>query len=84
MTFRLVVSDSARHLRHAFAGEAKRGKSAAMLAAPLRWMHLPGYSAIILGRTRPAIRDSLLPKVFELYPRCGGQPQRKKDPALPL
>lgn len=56
-----------------FAGEANSGKSDAMLMAPLRWMHLPEYSAIILRRTWPAIRDSLLPKVFQLYPRLGGQ-----------
>lgn len=59
--------------REAFlAGEAFSGKSDAMLMAPLRWMHLPEYSAIILRRTWPAIRDSLLPKVFQLYPRLGG------------
>lgn len=56
-----------------FAGEAGSGKSAAMLAAPIRFMQLPGYSALILRRTYPAIRDSLLPKAFALYPRLGGQ-----------
>jgi hypothetical protein len=41
-----------------YGGAVGGGKSAALLAAALRYVHMPGYSALILRRTYPELQKS--------------------------
>lgn len=54
-----------------YGGAAGGGKSAAMLAAPLRWVHLPSFNGIIFRRTFPELEGQIIPKSRELYRHAG-------------
>jgi predicted phage terminase large subunit-like protein len=51
-----------------YGGAAGGGKSAAIIAAPLRWVHVPEFRALILRRTTPQLTN-LLDKAKALYDR---------------
>lgn len=53
-----------------YGGAAGGGKSAAALATPLRWVHNPGFRALVLRRETPQLRD-LLDKSAGLYSQLG-------------
>lgn len=57
------------------------GKTFALLADPLRGVHVPGFSAVIFRRTTPQIRNAggLWDTSFEIYPHAKGE---SKDQAL--
>jgi len=52
-------------------GEAGGGKSAALIAAPLRWIDHPLFSALLLRRQSVDL-NPLLTKAHRLYPQLGG------------
>lgn len=52
-----------------YGGQAGGGKSAALVALPLRWAHLPGFLALTLRRESTQTED-LVSKSRELYPRA--------------
>lgn len=54
-----------------YGGAAGGGKSAAATALPVRWMHLPGFLALILRRDSTQLPD-LLSKAEDLYPKAIG------------
>ena len=54
-----------------YGGAAGGGKSAALLAMPLRWISNPRFNGLILRRTTPQLED-LLQKAAHFYPRFGG------------
>lgn len=51
-----------------YGGAAGGGKSAATIAAPLRWVHHPHFRGLVLRRETTQLAD-LLDKAHELYPR---------------
>jgi predicted phage terminase large subunit-like protein len=55
-----------------YGGQAGGGKSEALLVEGLRYVHVAGYRGIIFRRTFPELRQSLIPRSHELYPRLGG------------
>ena len=55
-----------------YGGQAGGGKSEALLVEALRHVHVPGYRAILFRRTFPELRQSLMERSHELYPRLGG------------
>lgn len=56
-----------------YGGAAGGGKSEALLAEALRYVHVPGYDGLILRRTYTELEKSLIPRSHELYPRLGGR-----------
>lgn len=56
-----------------YGGQAGGGKSAALLLEALRYVHVPGYHAVIFRRTHPELERSLVPKSQEMYPALGGR-----------
>lgn len=52
-----------------FGGRAGGGKSLALLLAALRYVHVPGYQALLLRRQGPQLRRTLIAKSKEIYPR---------------
>ncbi len=50
-----------------YGGAAGGGKTDALLKAALRWVHVPGYSALLLRRTFPELirADGLVPRAHE-------------------
>lgn len=61
-----------------FGGARGPGKSWALLAEPLRHVHIPKFSAVIFRRTYPEIMQArgLWQASWELYPALGGQPRQ--------
>jgi predicted phage terminase large subunit-like protein len=55
-----------------YGGQAGGGKSEALLVEALRYVHVGGYRAILFRRTFPELRESLIGRSHELYPRLGG------------
>lgn len=55
-----------------FGGAAGPGKSSALLAGATRYIHVPQYRALILRRTIPQLKRSLIPKSQEMYRGLGG------------
>lgn len=55
-----------------YGGAAGGGKSAGLIAIPLRWISHPRFFALILRRTLPQLRD-LLKKAELLYPTAEGE-----------
>jgi predicted phage terminase large subunit-like protein len=55
-----------------YGGAAGGGKSQAAVALPLRWIEIPGFSALVVRRTTKQLVD-LLKKAAVLYPRFGGR-----------
>ncbi len=53
-----------------YGGAAGGGKSDALLAAALRYVHVPGYRAIIFRRTRPNLED-LIERTLEWWSKLG-------------
>lgn len=51
-----------------FAGGRGSGKSSAMLADVIQWVHVPRFRALIIRRTFPELRD-LITRAQELYTR---------------
>jgi predicted phage terminase large subunit-like protein len=51
-----------------YGGAAGGGKSAALIAMPLRWVHHPKFRALVLRRETPQLKD-LWDKACELYSR---------------
>ena len=54
-----------------FGGAAGGGKSAALVAIPIRWIHIPQFRALILRRETNQLRD-LVDKSRSLYRPIGG------------
>lgn len=55
-----------------YGGAAGGGKSEALVVEALRYVHRPGYSAILFRRTFPELQQSLIERSLELYPRLEG------------
>lgn len=55
-----------------YGGQAGGGKSEALVVEALRYIHVKGYRGILFRRTFPELRQSLIPRSHELYPRLGG------------
>jgi predicted phage terminase large subunit-like protein len=51
-----------------YGGECGGGKSEALVAAPLRWIHHPDFRAILFRRTFPELEKSLIDRSSKLYP----------------
>lgn len=51
------------------------GKTSSLLVGPLRYVHRPGFSALILRRhyTELTKSDGLIQRAWNLYPRVGGR-----------
>lgn len=58
-------------------GAAGAGKSFALLMDPLRYIHIPGFGAVIFRRTNPQIRNegSLWDTSLDLYTTLGAEPK---------
>lgn len=56
-----------------YGGAAGGGKSDALLAGALRYVHLPTYRALLLRREWPELRRTLLARSWEIYPVLGGE-----------
>lgn len=56
-------------------GGAGVGKSAGLLIEPLRWVHLPGFTGLILRRDQRDLErpGGLWPKAQQLYPAFGAE-----------
>lgn len=52
-----------------YGGAAGGGKSAGLVALPLRWVHIPKFRALVLRRQSTQLGD-MLDKAFALYPRA--------------
>ncbi len=61
-------------------GGAGCGKSYAILLDPLRWIHVPGFKALVLRRQEVDLDkpDSPWVKSFGLYPKFGGKVREKE------
>lgn len=57
-----------------YGGAAGGGKSEALLMAAARYVHVPGYAALLLRRTYAELSkaDSLIAKSWKYYPSLGG------------
>jgi predicted phage terminase large subunit-like protein len=55
-----------------YGGAAGGGKSAAILMGATRYIHIPQYRALILRRTIPELKRSLIPRSQEVYRGLGG------------
>lgn len=55
-----------------YGGAAGGGKSAALVALPLRWIDHPRFNALVLRRDTPQLRD-LIDKSEALYPQLGAK-----------
>jgi predicted phage terminase large subunit-like protein len=64
-----------------YGGAAGGGKSDALLAAALRFVHIPTYSALLLRRTFPELRRTLIKKSRLLYPAAFPGAKYRKDEA---
>ncbi|HEX4936991.1 MAG TPA: phage terminase large subunit [Gemmatimonadaceae bacterium] len=56
-----------------YGGAAGGGKSDYLLIAPLRWVHLPRFRALLLRRSFPELERTLLARARDLYPRLGAR-----------
>lgn len=54
-----------------YGGAASGGKSEALLMAPLRFVHLPSFRALLLRRTFPELQRSLIARSRLWYPAFG-------------
>lgn len=54
-----------------YGGAAGGGKSAYLLAAPLRWVHLPAFRGLLLRRSFPELERTLIAAARGIYPRLG-------------
>lgn len=54
-----------------YGGQAGGGKSAWLLASPLRWIDRPEFRAIIFRRTFPELKKGLAEKAWDIYPALG-------------
>lgn len=63
-----------------YGGAAGGGKSDALLMGALRYIHEPGYRALLLRRTFPELLRSLIPKSFLRYTPLGGKPNMSAQP----
>lgn len=68
---RTALASSAYELL--YGGSAGGGKSDYLLAAPLRWAHLPQFRALILRRSFPELERTLIARSREIYPRVGAR-----------
>jgi predicted phage terminase large subunit-like protein len=55
-----------------YGGAAGGGKSAALVAYPLRWVHLPGFYSLLLRRESPQLFE-LVREAQRLYPCAHGE-----------
>lgn len=62
-----------------FGGGAGGGKTFALLLEPLRYVHVPGFTATTFRRTMPELRNpgSLWPMSHDLYRATGGVPNER-------
>lgn len=58
-------------------GAAGAGKSALLLIEPLRWIHVRGFTCVVLRKEQRDLEDpgGLWAKSLELYPAFGGEPK---------
>jgi predicted phage terminase large subunit-like protein len=58
-----------------YGGAAGGGKSESLLVEALRYVHVPGYTAIIFRRTFPELRQArgLIERALTYYPKLGGR-----------
>lgn len=56
-----------------YGGAAGGGKSTALLMGALRFVHHPGYRALLLRRTFPELERSLIEKARQWYPMVGAK-----------
>lgn len=54
-----------------YGGSRGGGKTDCVLAAAVRFVHVPGYRALILRRTFPELRE-VMDRAQEMYPQLGG------------
>ncbi len=54
-------------------GAAGPGKSEALVVAPLRWVHLGGFRAVLFRNTFPELERTLIAKSRRIYPQRGGR-----------
>ncbi len=59
-----------------YGGSAFGGKTWALLAEPLKWIHIPLFSGVIFRRTYPQItvEGGLWDESCQIYPHVGGRP----------
>lgn len=59
-----------------YGGSAFGGKTWALLAEPLKWIHIPLFSGVIFRRTFPQIvvEGGLWDESCQIYPHVGGRP----------
>ena len=64
-----------------YGGQAGGGKTWALLAEASRYIHLPGYGAVIFRRTSPQITNEggLWDESMAIYPQLGGMPVHTLD-----
>ena len=55
-----------------YGGAAGGGKSDALVAGALRYVHRPKYCGIIFRRHFPDLERTLVPRTLALYPHAGG------------
>lgn len=60
-----------------YGGSAGGGKTWCLLVDPLRFIHIPGFTAVILRRDSEQIRQNggLWDASVEIYPKFGGEPR---------
>ena len=63
-----------------WSGHVGGGKSLLLLAEPLRWIHLPGFTALILRKEQRQLEGpgGLWQKAKQLYPAFGGEPKESE------
>ena len=63
-----------------FGGAAGGGKSFGLLLAPLQWIRVPGFGAVIFRRTTTQVRaeGGLWDESQELYSRLNGTPREQQ------
>lgn len=57
-----------------YGGAAGGGKTEALVMAPLRWVGVRGFRALILRRTFKELNRDIVPLMEEHYPTAGGRP----------
>jgi predicted phage terminase large subunit-like protein len=64
-----------------YGGQAGGGKTWALLAEAARYIHVPGYGAVIFRRTSPQITNEggLWDESMSIYPQLGGVPLHTLD-----
>lgn len=60
-----------------YGGAAGGGKTFALLMEPLRWVHVPGFGAVLFRRSYPQIRveGGMWDESMDLYHHAGGDPR---------